>query len=409
MAWRTVIASLPLAANSGQYCATVASGIEPAPLDQQVGAHRRDALGRRVHERDRVGLPGRAVGRVGETAPEIHDGPAVDVHAYGRADLAPFVEVLGERVEHRLEVVVDPTADRRRRHGAYPTPRADAQPPPRYTHGHHEAVLRSHRWRTVENSAAYLIPHLVPGTSILDIGCGPGTITLDLAERVAPAPVLGIDVAPAAIEAALAERERQGTTNAEFRTADLYALDIDDDSFDIVHAHQVLQHLRTPVAALARDATCPASPKASSPRRRLRGQVPGTPPFPQMEAPGTDVRRGSPSFNNGESLQRRPVPVVVAPRAGFTDVQPGASTLVLRDARGRAWWGELWADRITQSAIAARPSRSAPRPKPSSGDGHGVAPLGNRAPTPGSRCYPRGNRVYCSIESGISQPGPSDD
>jgi len=111
-------------------------------------------------------------------------------------------------------------------------------------------VLRSHRWRTVENSAAYLIPHLAPGTSILDIGCGPGTITLDLAERVAPAPVLGIDVAPAAIEAARAERERRGTSTVEFRTADLYALDLADDTFDIVHAHQVLQHLADPVAAL---------------------------------------------------------------------------------------------------------------------------------------------------------------
>ena len=42
-----------------------------------------------------------------------------------------------------------------------------------YTHGHHESVLRSHRWRTAENSAAYLLPYLAPGQSLLDIGCGP--------------------------------------------------------------------------------------------------------------------------------------------------------------------------------------------------------------------------------------------
>jgi ubiquinone/menaquinone biosynthesis C-methylase UbiE len=62
-----------------------------------------------------------------------------------------------------------------------------------YTHGHHESVLRSHTWRTAENSAAYLLPHLQPGLSLLDIGCGPGTITSDLALMVAPGPVIGLD------------------------------------------------------------------------------------------------------------------------------------------------------------------------------------------------------------------------
>lgn len=42
-----------------------------------------------------------------------------------------------------------------------------------YSLGHHESVLRSHRWRTVENSAAYLLSHLAAGRKVLDIGCGP--------------------------------------------------------------------------------------------------------------------------------------------------------------------------------------------------------------------------------------------
>ena len=62
-----------------------------------------------------------------------------------------------------------------------------------YTHGHHDSVLRSHRWRTVENSAAHLVPRLRPGLDVLDIGCGPGTITADLAGRVTPGRVLGLD------------------------------------------------------------------------------------------------------------------------------------------------------------------------------------------------------------------------
>ena len=53
-----------------------------------------------------------------------------------------------------------------------------------YTHGHGAAVLRSHTWRTAANSAAWFLPHLKPDMTILDIGCGPGTITADLASYV---------------------------------------------------------------------------------------------------------------------------------------------------------------------------------------------------------------------------------
>src|SRR5512140_215640 len=93
-----------------------------------------------------------------------------------------------------------------------------------YTHGHHESVLRSHRWRTAENSAGYLLAHLRPGARLLDVGCGPGTITVDLAARVAPGAVIGVDQARAAVEEArrlLGEGEGR-PANVEFRTADVY-------------------------------------------------------------------------------------------------------------------------------------------------------------------------------------------
>lgn len=118
-----------------------------------------------------------------------------------------------------------------------------------YTHGHADSVLQSHRWRTAENSAAYLLPELRPGTDLLDVGCGPGTITVDLAARVAPGRVLGIDASPDPLAEARAAAERSGV-QATFQVGDVYALDLPDDSFDVVHAHQVLQHLTDPVAAL---------------------------------------------------------------------------------------------------------------------------------------------------------------
>src|SRR5690349_25086699 len=103
-----------------------------------------------------------------------------------------------------------------------------------YTHGHHETVLRSHIWRTALNSAAYLLPHLQQGMSILDVGCGPGTITVDLAELVAPGRVVGIDSSPEVVEQARAHAAERGVTNVEFRVGDAYALEFADGEFDVV-------------------------------------------------------------------------------------------------------------------------------------------------------------------------------
>ena len=79
-----------------------------------------------------------------------------------------------------------------------------------YTHGHDDGVLRSHRWRTAANSAAYLLPRLAPGLDLLDIGCGPGTLTCDLARAVAPGRTAGIDAAADVVAAARAGAESSG-------------------------------------------------------------------------------------------------------------------------------------------------------------------------------------------------------
>ena len=227
----------------------------------------------------------------------------------------------------------------------------DSQPA-RYTHGHHEAVLRSHRWRTVENSAAYLMPHLRPGTSVLDVGCGPGTITLDFANRVNPGHVIGIDVAPAAIEAVDAERGNLASSNVEFRTADLYALEYPDDTFGVVHAHQVLQHLTDPVRALRemrRVCTPGGIVAARDSDYAAFTWYPGDPVLDAWLAMYDTVAR----INRGEPNAGRFL-LAWTHAAGFTDVQAGASTWCFATPEDREWWGGLWADRVTESAIATQ-------------------------------------------------------
>ena len=123
-----------------------------------------------------------------------------------------------------------------------------------YLHGHHASVLRSHTWRTVENSAPHLIPYLAPDLKILDVGCGPGTITVDLASRVPSGFVYAIDPSPSVIEQARQHAKEKGVTNVRFEVGDIFDWKslggVEEDGFDVVHAHQVLQHLQDPLGAM---------------------------------------------------------------------------------------------------------------------------------------------------------------
>ncbi len=218
-----------------------------------------------------------------------------------------------------------------------------------YTHGHHESVLRSQRWRTAENSAAYLLPHLVPGMALLDVGCGPGTITVDLAARVAPGRVTAVEVTEAALQLARAQAGAQGTGNVGFAVTDVHALDLPDDAFDVVHAHQVLQHLADPVRALAemRRVCRPGGLVAAR-----DGDYAAFTWFPRV--PALDdwlaLYRRAARANGGEPDAGRRL-LSWARAAGFTDVTATASTWCFANAEDRRWWGGMWADRIVQSDV----------------------------------------------------------
>lgn len=216
-----------------------------------------------------------------------------------------------------------------------------------YTHGHHESVLRSHSWRTAENSAAYLLPHLKPHMRILDVGCGPGTITADLARYVPDGRVTGIDAAADVLEQA---RQATEAKNADFTTGDVYALDFPDETFCVAHAHQVLQHLSDPVKALRemRRVTKPGGMVAV--RDADYGAMvwfPESGPLDEWQQLYRKVARG----NGGEPDAARRLHVW-ARAAGLTDVTVSASTWTYATRDERAWWGGLWADRTVKSAFA---------------------------------------------------------
>src|SRR5262245_46892065 len=91
-----------------------------------------------------------------------------------------------------------------------------------YTHGHAPATVRQHGQRTAEEAAAFFMAELEPGMRVLDVGCGPGSITRGLAERVAPGAVVGIDLSRETLEAARADAAARGLANLTYEEQSVY-------------------------------------------------------------------------------------------------------------------------------------------------------------------------------------------
>ena len=105
--------------------------------------------------------------------------------------------------------------------------------------------------RSAERFAQFLLPHLSKGMSLLDVGCGPGSITVGLAEALAPGEVVGIDIAAVQVETASELAAARGVSNVRFEVASAYELPLFDASFDAVFGSHVLHHLREPQRALS--------------------------------------------------------------------------------------------------------------------------------------------------------------
>ena len=218
----------------------------------------------------------------------------------------------------------------------------------RYTHGHGAAVLSAHSRRGAEDSAAYLLPHLNAGMDLLDVGCGPATITADLAGRVAPGRVVGLDTASGALEAARATlAERDLPARVELTDGDVMSLPFDDGTFDVAHAHQVLQHLSDPVGALAemRRVTRPGGIVAV---RDAVYSAMAWYPEPEGMKLWRSVYMATARANGGEPDAGGRL-LAWARRAGFAEVTASASTWCYATAADRAWQSETWAQRCLTS------------------------------------------------------------
>ncbi len=217
-----------------------------------------------------------------------------------------------------------------------------------YTHGHHESVLRSHRMRTAANSAAYLLPHLRTSDSLLDIGAGPGTITADLAGLAGR--VTATEIGPAELELSRATIAARGITNVGFSVQDAHALTLPSASFDVVHAHQVLQHLSDPVRALREMARVTRPGGLIAARDGDYAAFAWWPRLPELDE-WLRLYRAAARANGGEPDAGRRL-LSWARAAGLAGITATSSTWCFATPADRDHWGGMWADRITESALA---------------------------------------------------------
>lgn len=229
-----------------------------------------------------------------------------------------------------------------------------AQETATYIHGHHESVLRSHTWRTAKNSAAYLLPELKADNNILDVGCGPGTITADLAALATEGHVTAVDHAEDILKQAAEFAAIRRVSNIDFAVADVHDLQYEDDTFDVVHAHQVLQHVGDPVQAL-REMRRVAKPGGIvAVRDSDYGAFTW---FPESDGLSTwlDLYRQAARDSGGEPDAGRRLKAW-AIEAGFpeTAIEVTSSTWTFTNPEDRGWWSNLWADRALHSTFAAQ-------------------------------------------------------
>ncbi|KAI0542627.1 methyltransferase type 11 [Xylaria digitata] len=202
---------------------------------------------------------------------------------------------------------------------------------------YNQAMVASYSRRTAAENSAYMLPLLRPGMHILDVGCGPGTITLDLAAYVPEGSVTGVDASSSAIEAASELCKQRGTTNVSFSVGDINKLPFEDNSFDIVHAHQVLGHL-------------PGKQGGFVCAREVEWSTVVV--YPRIQGVNESMSLLEKLSNNAGKIMAGGRGKEFARRAGFNpeDISASAASVTYTNTADREWWGENQASRFELSS-----------------------------------------------------------
>ena len=120
-----------------------------------------------------------------------------------------------------------------------------------YTCGYSSASMQFMTSRTAAVHASFLLPYLRSGMRLLDCGCGPGSITVGLAEAIAPGEAVGVDIEAAQLEFARTHAAEKAVANVRFEVGDICNLSLPDSAFDAVFGHTILMQFQDPSRVLA--------------------------------------------------------------------------------------------------------------------------------------------------------------
>jgi len=222
-----------------------------------------------------------------------------------------------------------------------------------YVHGHAPAVVRQHGMRTAEEAAAFLLPELSPEMRLLDVGCGPGSITLGLAERLPGGEVVAIDLSQETLAQNRLDAEARGVKNLRYEYGSVYELAYPDASFDVAYAHQVLQHLTDRQAAL-REMLRVVKPGGLLAVRDVDwGSVVYWPTDPWLDR-FIEMYEETARGLGGEPRMGRHMRALFHD-AGLSDVQVTAAVWCYATSEETVTWGDSYADRLLTSSMGERP------------------------------------------------------
>ena len=119
-----------------------------------------------------------------------------------------------------------------------------------YSYGYSDSQKKLQSKRNIETYGQFIKPHLKPGLSVLDCGCGQGTMTIDFAKLVNPGQVTGIDISEEMLKLGKESAQQQHIDNIKFQPANVYELPFEDNSFDLVYAQTILCHISEPLRAI---------------------------------------------------------------------------------------------------------------------------------------------------------------
>lgn len=224
------------------------------------------------------------------------------------------------------------------------------RPPDVYTHGHQPAAVAQHAKRTAEDCAAFVRHVIGADARILDVGCGPASITVGLARWADHGHVTGIEPGGDILDTAAQTVAAARVGNVTIAGASVYELPYDDNSFDVAYAHQVCQHLSDPVAAISEMARVVRPGGWVAVRDSDYSTMRPNPSSDEITR-WREVYRAVCRHNGAEPDAGRHLYAWFR-AAGLPQVQMSGVVQQFWDDETRRNWGYSWADRCLHTAFA---------------------------------------------------------